>query len=311
MPCKYSGKCCNSTDYLSWKVLVFVYMFTLAGCVTTPPTPVDPKMYPSAAVYSYQPLDPITVWTRDPTEKEIAEGYLDADERSFDFNKALLMDLDTETVRIALNTLGGNVGLNAGITGITVEGQSYALTVDYIKYIKITKLIEKDYVSVNVKGEKTDKNFNESIPVYAGIGLRIRADFKAHKSGLKISGLKAVAVAAGSNGISGRLTVQTLGITGPEITKLMPIISDISEESVNKAIQAVDDMKGHIYDETTTVSPKIVGFDTPDRDPELIKVITKHLSESEEKIMPVLTKHPQDDGKYIYWIDWFSPFPKE
>ena len=90
------------------------------------------------------------------------------------------------------------------------------LTLDYIKYITSSKFISKDYTSINAQGQEEEKHFNGTVPMYTGIGLRIRAEFKALKSGLNISGLPAIAVASSFNGISGRLTVQTLGITGAE-----------------------------------------------------------------------------------------------
>ena len=146
--------------------------------------------------------------------------------------------------------------------------------------------------------------------MYTGIGLRIRAEFKALEGGLNISGLPAIAAAASANGISGRLTVQTLGITGPEITGLMPLISDISVSSIQSAVQAVAAIKAKIYEESTTVYPKIVGFESPENDPGLIRAITGIMYASHEWIMPTITVHPQDSSKQIYWIDWFSAPPE-
>ncbi len=236
---------------------------------------------------------------------------MDADETSYEFNKALLRDLDTETVRIALNSFSGDASINAGIVGTSVEGQNYVLVVDYIKYITNSIAIDTTYVSNNANGEEEEKRFQETIPMYTGIGLRIRAEFTALKSGLNISGLPAIALAASANGISGRLTVQTLGITGPEVTGLMPLISDISITSIQSAVQSVAAIKAKIYEESTTVAPKIIGFESPERDPALIRAIAKVLYSSELWICPTVIKNPEDQNKKIVWIDWFTNPPEE
>jgi hypothetical protein len=253
------------------------------------------------------------VWIRDPSPEETKDGHLDADETSQEFYKALLRDLDTETVRVALNTLEGDVDLNAGVVGTTVKGQSYVLIVDYIKYITSSKEIDREYTSSNARGQDVPKRFTGTIPIYTGIGLRIRAEFKAIEGGLSVSGLPALAVAANARGITGRLTVQTLGITGPEVTGLMPLISDISVTSIQSAVQAVAAIKAKIYDESTIAYPKIVGFESPERDPALIRAITEALYASEEWICPsvIAVKDPRGDTQNIIWIDWFTGPPEE
>ena len=105
--------------------------------------------------------------------------------------------------------------------------------------------------------------------------------------------MPAIAVAANSKGISGRLTVQTLGITGKEVTGLMPFISDVSVTSIQNAVQAVGAIKAKIYEDSTVVSPKIVGFESPESSPDLIRAITGYMYASEEWICPTLIQHPQ------------------
>ena len=290
-------------------LIATLYIIMLVGCASRPLDPINSDLYPSGTAYTYQPLNPTTVWVRDPDENEIKNGYQNADETSYEFNEALLRDLDTETVRISLDTLSGAANLNAAIVGTSIEGQSYVLIVDYIKYITSSKYIERTYITRNAKGVEVEKEFKGTVPMYTGIGLRIRAEFKAQESGLNISGLPALAVAVSTDGISGRLTVQTLGITGAEVTALMPIISDISVTSIQNAVQAVGAIKSKIYEESTVVSPKIVAFESPDRDPALIRAITEYLYASVVWICPTVIDNPQKKGEKIYWIDWFSPPP--
>lgn len=288
-------------------VLALVGVLAFVGCKIIPLEPIDPELYSSGAVYTYQPLNPTTVWIRDPSKAEEKQGFEDADETSFEFNKSLLRDLDTETVRIALNILEAKGSLKGAVVGTSVQGNTYVLIVDYIKYITDPKGIKIKYTSTNAQGQEVKKRFVGTVPMYTGVGLRIRAEYQVLKGKVNISGLPALAVAAEADKISGRLTVQTLGISGSEVTGLMPLISDISVTSIQNAVQAVAAIKAKIYEESTTVYPKIIGFESPGKDPELIRAITEYFYASKEYICPVVIKNPQDKTKTILWIKWFSP----
>lgn len=239
------------------------------------------------------------------------------DETSVEFNRALLRDLDTETVRIAVNTLDSNADASAGVVSTSVKGKSYVLIVDYIKYFSCSQRIVTNYTCVDRRGKKkgvagtVNRSFESTVPIYIGIGLRIRAEFKALQGGLNISGLPALAIAANANGIAGRLTVQTLGITGQEVTNLLPLLSDISVASIQSAVQAVGAIKAKIYEDSTTVYPKIIGFESPGTDPDLVGAITKELYALEIYMCPVILRIPQGQGqKDILWLQWFADPPK-
>ena len=51
-------------------VLALVCITTSVGCTSVPLDPIDSRLYPSGTAYTYQPLNPTTVWIRDPTEEE-------------------------------------------------------------------------------------------------------------------------------------------------------------------------------------------------------------------------------------------------
>jgi hypothetical protein len=297
---------------LSLRLLVSVGLLAWAGCAFQPSglTGLQPRL--SGTAYTYQPLNPTTVWIRDPTEDEqMRLRCRDADETSVEFSRALLRDLDTETVRIAVNTLDGNVDLTSGVVGTSVKGQSYVLIVDYIKYFTGSHPVDVNYTCKNRRGNEETKHFASTVPIYIGIGFRIRAEFQALATGLNISGLPALAIAASANGIAGRLTVQTLGVTGPEVTNLLPLLSDISVSSIQSAVQAVGAIKAKIYEESTTVYPKIVGFESPETDPALVRAITEKLYALEIWMCPVVIENPQDKTKNILWLNWFSDPPEE
>lgn len=273
---------------------------------------IDSTQYDTGSIYYYQPINPTTVWISDPSEERKKDNkYRDADETSLKFNERLLKDLDTETVRISLDMIGAKGNFTAGVGGLSVEGQSYVLTVDYIKYFAQTQHFEniKYHVTSDIKGVKQiDKKFSGAIPIYTGVGLRIRAEFKALKDDVDISGLPALAIAASTEGVSGRLAVQTMGITGREVTALMPIISDISISSIQQAVQSVAAIKAKLYESDTTLLPKIVGFESPYKEPALIQALTQTIYAKEIIICAVLSDNPESTKNQprdpIYWIDW-------
>lgn len=280
-----------------------------AGCAIKAKKPVDPirsEFYASGSVYLYQPLNPTTIWVRDPVKLD--PGETNADITSPEFKNALLRDLDTETLRISLSKIGGSVSTTVAVVGASVKGESYILTLDYVKYFTHNKRVETTYKVLKADGTKDTVPFAGNVPIYKGVGVRIRAEFTALETGLNISGLPALSVAANSNQISGRLTVQTLGLTGPQITGLMPIISDISVASIQSAVQAVAAIKAKMYEDSTVAYPKIVGFEAPAAQLDAIPAITEFLYGLNEEVVARVSPNPMKKGEHILWISW-EPAP--
>jgi len=290
----------------SKSIVVYILLIIISGLFsscTGITKPQKNQIFSSATSYRYQPLNPTTIWYEDITKKNIKPDWKEPNWQSKEIKSALLRDLDVETVRISLDALSVSSDLNAGVVNTSVEGQSYVLIVDYIKYNSSSRFVDLDY-SVNENNSEVSKNFKGHIPIYAGIGLRIRAEFIAHKSGMNISGLPAISIAASTEGISGRLTVSTLGITGPDISPLMPIISDISVTSIQNAVQAIGSIKAKIYEDDTVIAPKIIGYESPNAHSELLQKITENLYSANLIIYPVVSGNPENKAKKLYWINW-------
>ncbi len=252
--------------------------------------------------YYYQPLNPMTVWVASNYSEEEVTANLTSEL----FRQALLRDLDTDTVRIALDDFQGTATINARVGGSSVKGRKYLLIADYIKYFAGAKDIDIEYRTCYCEPNRV-LTFAERIPIYLGVGLRVRAEFEALENKIDISGLPALAIAADSKAISGRLTVQTLGISGPEITDTFPIISEISVSSIQNALQAMASVKAKLYDEATVVFPKLIGFESPEKDPALIKGITKELYREDMFIKPLLNDNGTGDETDDYVeIIWFA-----
>jgi hypothetical protein len=280
----------------------------LAGCASrgSRPEPISARFYPSGAVFVYQPLNPTTIWVSDPATGNLASDETAADITGRDFKDALLRDLDTETVRISLNRLNQSGSASVAVVKASEAGESYVLTVDYIKYFASNRRLSVKYQRPGGSGQREEASFDGNVPIYSGVGVRILAEFEALKGDVNISGLPALALAASVNAIAGRLTVQTLGVTGPEISALMPIISDISVTSIQSAVQAVSAIKAKLYDQSTVAYPKVVGFEAPADRLEAIPAITEALYGLDLRIYPRVSPNPMKAGERILWIRWFT-----
>lgn len=56
------------------------------------------------------------------------------------------------------------------------------------------------------------------------------------------------------------LIVQTLGISGKQISSAIPIPDKINESTIQNAITALATIKSKLYDSETNIKPQVVGF---------------------------------------------------
>jgi len=296
---------CHRTERLASVAMLACAVTLPAGCALTAKKALDPiaGTYVSGSAYVYQPLNPTTIWVRDPQACRLKPRETAADITSPEFKRALLRDLDTETVRVSLSQVTGNGAATAPVAGGSVKGESYVLVIDYIKYFTANERVNVAYQDPGPAGPTPRTVAN--VPIYAGIGVRIRAEFQALASHVNISGLPALGLAAEAKQISGRLTIQTLGITGPDITALMPIISDLSVGSIQSAVQAVAAIKAKLYEDSSVAYPKIVGFESPTTNPDALTRITEYLYGVDESVVPRVSPNPTDPAQRLLWIEWF------
>jgi hypothetical protein len=93
------------------------------------------------------------------------------------------------------------------------------------------------------------------------VGLRLTANIlvKNVSADLNLGSLFALGVAAKAGQVSGTLVIQTLGVSGPEISGLIPMPGEISESTIQNAILALASIKAKIYDPKTLITPRVVG----------------------------------------------------
>jgi hypothetical protein len=100
---------------------------------------------------------------------------------------------------------------------------------------------------------------NAIVPVYIGVGLRLTANVYVKKGNVDLGSLFALGLAAKSEKVSGTLVIQTLGVSGPEISGLIPMPGEISESTIQNAILSLASIKAKMYDPKTDISPRVVG----------------------------------------------------
>ncbi|MDP4530502.1 hypothetical protein Q9252_00025 [Marinobacter salarius] len=226
------------------RIILLVVILAFAGCATQFPVPDtlgDPK---NASNYGYHPLDPLPV--------------------NLTIDRAKVLDaMPDETIRIAVGTVSSNGGITFGPAKIGAEGKNYVVILDYIKF-------GTDSFGVALSGEKDNRvaslvkpneisKANAVVPVYIGVGLRLTANIYVKKGEVDLGNLFALGAAAKAEQVSGTLVIQTLGVSGPEISGLIPMPGEISESTIQNAILALASIKAKVYDTKTSITPRVVG----------------------------------------------------
>ena len=219
-------------------VLILIPLIT-SGCASVRPikTMGDPQ---NAYEIGYHPLDPLPV--------EIM--YKD----TFN-NDIVLRSLPDETIRLAIGEFNADGGISFGTSNIGYKGSSYNVTLDYIKFTTN---------SIGVKSQDSTfilnpRNPESIVPVYIGVGLRLTANITVNKGSVDLGSLFALGAAASAEKISGTLVLQTLGISGESISASLPFPSEINSNTILNAILALGAIKAKIYDDNTTITPRVIG----------------------------------------------------
>jgi hypothetical protein len=211
--------------------------------------------------YSYVPLDPLPVTAG--IDKECKGQY-----------PPVLSRLPDTAVRIAVRQLSGKGKIGFGPAQLGAEGNSYQIILDYInadvvnipfkyrggdlaKGIAPTQLTRIEQPTRGASDELV-------IPVYVGIGLRLTANVTVRKGTVNLGSLGALAAAAEAEQVTGSLIVQTLGITGKQVTSSLPLPSELNPTTIQNAIQALGAVKAIVYDQANTVvTPRVTGIYNP------------------------------------------------
>lgn len=228
------------------------FLLASAGCISSeiPRTFGDTEPMHS---FGYHPLDPLPV------------EVVPSDERN---NNALILNsLPDETMRLAIGEIERNGNVTYGPARIGVAGKNYVVILDYIKFTTSPKLVSvtimKDlkklqiealeelklapWDSLDVKIIKKEPGEKEEVdaivPTYIGVGLRLTANVTVNEGSIDLGNLLILGAAAAGKQISGTLVIQTLGISGENISNLIPMPSEINPSTIQNAILALGAIK--------------------------------------------------------------------
>lgn len=241
------------------RLVLLPMLFALVSCETarktasTPLTPGDPQNAPS---YGYHPIDPLPVFVKMP------------DDRPQPTSTDILGELPDETMRIAIGEIQGSGNITFGPAKTGVAGRSYVVILDYIKFQTQSFAVVKkdgrlqrirDFATFAAPGPAEIEKNGTIVPVYVGVGLRLTANITVTEGTVDLGNLFALGVAAQSKQVTGTMVVQTLGVSGQNISTLIPMPSEINPTTLQNAILALGAIKAKLYDQGTTINPRVVG----------------------------------------------------
>jgi len=275
------------------RVALLLAPLGLASCASleTPRTPAE-----ILSGYSYIPLDPL------PVEIVSGAGCAAGQRPDLSTNLKKLNRLPDNNVRIAIRNLNASASAGFGPVKVGVEGSSYEVVLDYINvdvanirfgYTPPSAGSPADGGSLTPvtvtsvrrlgAGESGFADGSERevvIPVYVGVGLRLTANVTVRRGNINLASLGALTAAAQANRISGTLIVQTLGITGKQVTTTFPMPNELNATTIQNAILALGAIKAILYDENTQITPRVTGIynPLPNVDQETINQIVSQLA---------------------------------
>ena len=203
----------------------------------------------------YVPVDPFEYGR----PIEIFKNQLPKQKRFTQCNKQEKLDfLINENVLVSVleNNKGGDLSVSNSF--ISKKNSSYRVVMDYSKYRTV--------------------NAGNCGHGRIGVGLRLVAHIKAHKSNINFADLFALGLAAESDHISGTLSIEVIGIKSREITSSIPLPSEINRTSIQQAMQALSTIKSRIYDRSTEIHPQVIAVKSCGQESGDFKAIIASLS---------------------------------
>jgi hypothetical protein len=244
---------------LQFIYLICFFVFGLGCSESLPKTVGDPE---NAETYGYQPIDPL------PVKLGIDTGHGNIVLRSDKIkvsNKRIMANLPDETMRLAIGQIDGKGNISYSSAKIGYAGSSYSVILDYIKFDTKSLPVEIARDSLNRiidfrPSYDYTKRVEAIIPVYVGVGLRFTASVTINEGNVDLGNLFAIGIAAEAKKVTGTLVIQTLGISGKDISTLIPMPSQINTTTIQNAIMSLASIKAKVYEDETELNPRVVGF---------------------------------------------------
>lgn len=217
----------------------------------------------NSASFGYQPVDPLPVDIFYPHRK-----FKDSVVKLSKLNNLIMSSLPDETMRLAIGQIDSKSDVTFTTAKIGYAGSSYIVILDYIKFD--TKSLQVQFIKDANGILNNFKPFNKNdvenstpdgiIPMYIGVGLRFTATITVNEGKVDLGNLFALGVAAETKKITGTLIIQTMGISGKDISSLIPMPSQINTTTIQNAIMSLAAIKAKIYENDIDINPRVVGF---------------------------------------------------
>lgn len=277
----------------------------LSGCLTLSGGDRDPPSPPKSlgelnSGYSYIPLDALSV-EYEPCEPADPNDY-----------NPILDELPDNSVRIATKRINGNMSGEFALLNIGQAGGRYRVVLDYVNAddTTIPFLISADADGVGNKRYRVQRLTEQeraiqsqsrsrsaqggpvmySIPIYVGVGLRLTADIEVYEGTVDLTSLHGIATSVEAGQATGSLVVQTLGITGKQVSNGLIFSSDLNDTTVQNAVLALGKIKSILYSDDAVVRPRVTGLYLPiaDGSDQLVNLIVSELARE-----PIIWEHGQ------------------
>ncbi len=285
---------------MKYQIYILLVVLVLSGCSSNQLLPSTDAEVKSS--YTYIPLDPLSITKQqgsscpdgintklevkdllealpDQTVRIAVKKFSTSGEASFTtFATAAknesydiildYMNTDTAPGTFMVRRIVSDVGTyKAGVLNSTYKRSDY-------KREQVITPFESTPPSIRTRFEivpfKADKVYNDSewhkinIPIYVGLGLRLKASLTALKGNVDLSGLPSIAAQAELGKVRGSLVVQTLGLSGKNVATILPLPSELNETTLTNSLLAMGAIKALIHEEEgVTRTPRVVGFYNP------------------------------------------------
>jgi len=132
-------------------------------------------------------------------------------------------------------------------------------------FAKINKNLDDPIEHKPITGGRDDRRF--FVPVYIRVGVRMRFEVEVLGNSVNLSEFTTFGAQASRNQIRGTVTLQTLGLSGPDVADRLPVPLEISESSIPAVMQTLASIFSKIYDNNEDggvhVRPQVIGFESP------------------------------------------------
>lgn len=134
-----------------------------------------------------------------------------------------------------------------GISAITGSPGAYEITYDITKSTTVPLSATAPTVATS-----------PSSFIKVGVGIRIKAVVITSKPNIEVSNLNQLAIAEANGDLKGGLSFQLFGLVGEEVINMAPnSTAMINRNSIDSFMQSIAILKSRIYDEKTSVVPRI------------------------------------------------------